>query len=524
MALILGVAVPSSPAAPVAQTCAPRPNVSAAVVVTGPGRLQVTITAGTSVGMPSNQLLAIRFGPARDALIDLPDGQTGMAGNFSVTPSAGAQQYSFVVRETSPGATPTVPLIVVDDCGEWPTFVGAGPGALRSPLPAVTASPAVPPPTALTAVPVTTVSPVPSGTPVPDFAVRLQPVLGGFKRAVHAAQAPDSSSAWYVLEQQGLIYRDTGSSRDVFLDLTGVVGFDGAERGLLGLAFHPRFAANGYLYVNYTDLNGNTQMVRYTPSADRARADPASARLVLAIRQPSARHHSGTLAFGPDGYLYIPMGDGGLDGSSAQDPGTLLGKALRIDVNSAPPYAIPPTNPFVNARGFRPEIWAMGLRNPWGFSFDRGTLDLYIGDVGEAAWEEVDFHAAGSPSGENFGWPVMEGPQCTTTGPDCFRPGLTAPITAYMHDGVSCAVIGGFVYRGATYPIMQGQYFFSDLCSGRIWTLRHGSATSSPPLNWTLRDRGTGVPTTAFAEDLVGELYLLGLVDGTLYRIVPVAR
>jgi glucose/arabinose dehydrogenase len=295
----------------------------------------------------------------------------------------------------------------------------------------------------------------------------------------------------------------------------------GGERGLLSVAFPPGFAAKGYFYVNYTrTLDGATVVARYRVSiGDANAADPASEEVILTISQPFANHNGGQLAFGSEGYLYIGMGDGGSGGDPfqvAQNPDNVLGKLLRIDVESgAVPYGIPPTNPFLGMAGYRPEIWALGLRNPWRFSFDRGTGDLYIGDVGQNDFEEIDYQPAGDPGGRNYGWNIMEGDSCYPIGTvGCNRTGLALPVFVYDH-GPECSVTGGHVYRGSAYPSLQGVYLFGDLCSGRIWGLRKNGAAWE---NALLLD--TALMISTFGEDESGNVYVANYSNGDLLMIV----
>jgi len=284
---------------------------------------------------------------------------------------------------------------------------------------------------------------------------------------------------------------------------------------LLGLAFPPDYATRRHFYVHYTGKSGvgDTVVARYRLGADPDVADPASATVLLRQAQPFANHNGGHLAFGPDGYLYIGLGDGGAAGDpfgNAQNPRTLLGKLLRVDVESgADPYAIPPDNPFGN------EIWALGLRNPWRFSFVRAAGDLYIGDVGQNAYEEVSFQPAASRGGQNYGWNVMEGMHCYR-GAGCDQTDLTAPVAEYGHDSGNCSITGGYVYRGAQYPSLQGIYFYGDFCSGRLWGLRR---SASGWQNARLLD--SGLSLSSFGEDESGNLYLVDYGKGDLHRLAP---
>jgi glucose/arabinose dehydrogenase len=325
-----------------------------------------------------------------------------------------------------------------------------------------------------------------------------------------------------VVEQGGTIrILDNGVALpSPFLDVSSRVACCG-EQGLLCVAFPSGFTAKRHFYVNYTRTqDGATVVARYRVSAgDSNAADPASEEVVLTIPQPFANHNGGQLAFGPDGYLYIGMGDGGSGGDpldNGQNPGTLLGKLLRIDVESGEfPYGIPPTNPFLGMAGYRPEIWALGLRNPWRFSFDRGTGDLLIGDVGQGNFEEIDFQPAGDPGGRNYGWNIMEGDRCFPPGTaGCDRSGLALPVFVYDHS-LGCSVTGGHVYRGSAFPSLQGVYLFGDYCSGRIWGIRKNGAGWD---NALLADTTLSIST--FGEDESGNVYLVNHTGGDLLKIL----
>jgi uncharacterized protein (TIGR03437 family) len=300
-----------------------------------------------------------------------------------------------------------------------------------------------------------------------------------------------------------------------FLDIRTKTRVD-SERGLLGLAFPPGLAQKQRFYVDYTDVNGDTIIAQYRMSANPDVADSGSETVLMKIAQPFPNHNGGQVRFGPDGYLYIAMGDGGSaydPMGNGQNPGVLLGKLLRIDVESAPGQVrIPPDNPFVNTPGARGEIWAYGLRNPWRFSFDRATRDLWIADVGQDSYEEIDYQLASSHGGENYGWVVMEGMYCVK--PGCSTEGLTLPVAEYAHGAGDCSVIGGFLYRGSLSPGLRGIYFYGDLCTGRIWGLeRHGTAWNSSLL------LSSGFSITTFGEDEAGEIYAGNAANGTIHRI-----
>jgi glucose/arabinose dehydrogenase len=306
-----------------------------------------------------------------------------------------------------------------------------------------------------------------------------------------------------------------------FLDIRNLVQA-GGEQGLLGLALHPGFAQNGRFFVNYTRAgDGATVIAAYTVSAaDRNVADPASRRELMTVPQPYANHNGGGLRFGPDGYLYIGMGDGGSGNdpeNRAQDSQSLLGKMLRIDVDAGHPYGIPPGNLYATEGQGRRETWALGLRNPWRFSFDRVAGDLYIGDVGQGAVEEIHFAARGTPAGLNFGWRVMEGNRCTGLGggPPCASVAFTPPVATYEHNE-GCSVTGGVVYRGRAVPAMHGRYLYGDFCSGRMWTTsrdRDGAWRTE-----VLLDTGHQIGT--FGEDSAGEVYWSDLRSGRIYKLV----
>jgi hypothetical protein len=279
-----------------------------------------------------------------------------------------------------------------------------------------------------------------------------------------------------------------------------------------------------HFYIDYTDSNGDTVIARYQVSSDPNRADPDSAEVLLTIAQPYANHNGGQLAFGPDGYLYIGMGDGGSAGdpqNNAQNPGVLLGKMLRIDTETEPadtsrPYAIPATNPYIQTEGYRPEIWALGLRNPWRFSFDRATGDLYIGDVGQNEYEEIDFQPAESDGGENYGWRCKEGFHDFNMA-GCEGKQMVLPVVEYRNSGYDCSVTGGFVYRGGVYERMQGVYFYGDYCSGKIWGLQQQDGEW---INRLLLESSAGRRLTTFGEDEQGNLYIADLEGGTIMQLV----
>ncbi|MFL7794608.1 MAG: PQQ-dependent sugar dehydrogenase [Anaerolineae bacterium] len=364
---------------------------------------------------------------------------------------------------------------------------------------------------------------------LPDVTIDVgEIVASGFERPVQVTHAGDGSGRLFVVEQPGRVRVVQNGSvlTTPFLDITGLVSY-GGERGLLGLAFHPDYESNGYFYVNYTNASGDTVVARYTVSSDPNRANHSSALAILTIDQPYSNHNGGQILFGPrDGYLYIGMGDGGSGGdplNSGQDASTLLGAMLRIDVEGGMPYAIPPDNPYVGKPG-RDEIWAIGLRNPWRFSFDRDTGDLYIGDVGQNAWEEISYQAWNAPGGVNFGWRCREATHTYSSAPPCNDPawlaGLTDPIAEYSHS-VGRSVSGGFVYRGILYPNLVGRYFYADFVDGKIWSLYK---TSSNPDAWSVPELelDTSLNISAFGEDEQGELYVVDWGGGRIRRLADV--
>jgi glucose/arabinose dehydrogenase len=353
----------------------------------------------------------------------------------------------------------------------------------------------------------------------------LAAVVGGLSSPLGVTSARDGSGRLFVIEQTGAVrIVEDGSLRSApFVDISRSVSH-GGEQGLLGLAFHPSYKTNGKLYLSYTDAQGTSIIREYrVSSSDPNRVDGASGRTLLRVKQPYANHNGGHIAFGPDGYLYVGLGDGGSGGdpgNRAQDRNTLLGKLLRIDVNrrsGSLAYGIPSTNPYVGRSGLD-QIWASGLRNPWGFSFDRTTGDLWIGDVGQAAWEEVNraLASGGRNAGRalNFGWRAMEGGHCFQPSSGCSRTGKTLPLTEYAHTGGRCSITGGYVYRGKAYPDLVGAYVFGDYCSGELWYVDRGAARGVSP---TLAAQVSGL-ITGFGEDEAGELYLTD-AGGTLYRI-----
>jgi glucose/arabinose dehydrogenase len=358
----------------------------------------------------------------------------------------------------------------------------------------------------------------PSVTALPDASLYTWAVVAsGLDSPVGLVNAGDGSGRLFVVEKSGLIeiIKNGEVAPGPFLDIRDIVGSTGSEQGLLGLAFDPQYQENGYFYVNYTDIQGNTVIARYSVTSFNAdRADAESEKRLIYVDQPFANHNGGEMVFGPDGYLYIGLGDGGSGGDphgNGQSTNTLLGKILRIDVDHGDPYSVPVDNPFVNGGG-NLDIWAYGLRNPWRFSFDLLTHDLYIGDVGQDMWEEIDFLLAGSPGGSNFGWNYMEGTHPYQSSPPAGLK-LIPPVAEYSHNN-GCSVTGGYVYRGKELPDWQGVYLYGDYCSGKVWGLLHmpdGSWKNALLFETTAR-------ISSFGEDEAGEIYLVD-ISGTIYRL-----
>ena len=342
--------------------------------------------------------------------------------------------------------------------------------------------------------------------------------------------APEGDDRLFVVERGGLIrvFDQDGTERGTFLDVSALTRIP-SERGLLGLAFPPDYASTGRFYVNYTDdtagTTTNSILARYQVSGNPDVADAGSAEILLTLFQPASNHNGGHIEFGPDGMLYLGFGDGGGSGDTsnwAQNDQSLLGKMLRLDVSGPGAYSIPSDNPFVGTAPLD-EIWAKGLRNPWCFSFDRTTDDLYIADVGQGLWEEVDVQPASSGGGENYGWRLMEGNACFNPPTNCNDGSLVLPVHEYSHGGGRCSISGGYVYRGSVIPSEAGSYFFADFCSGQIWTLRWSEAGGATDIT----DRTAELTATvsfsgisSFGQDGRGELYVIDTGSGQIHRIV----
>jgi glucose/arabinose dehydrogenase len=350
--------------------------------------------------------------------------------------------------------------------------------------------------------------------------VLLQQIASGLTQPVALTHAGDTRL--FITQQIGtiVIYDGTGLRATPFLDIRSLV-LDNGERGLLSVAFHPHYSQNGFFFVYYTNSNGDNSIARYKVSAsDPNLADAASGTILLTIPHPNfANHNGGQLQFGPDGCLYIGTGDGGSGGdpnNHGQDLTQLLGKILRIDVDHGLTYTVPPSNPFLALSPARNEIWAYGLRNPWRFSFDRETGDLWIGDVGQDKYEEVDFQPATSIGGENYGWRRMEGFHCYNPSSNCVDPSFTMPVIEYPHTLGACSIIGGYRYRGTQILAMRGAYLYGDYCTGTISIATQTGTAWTPKTLFT-----TSISISSFGEDVAGELYVLDVAKGIVYKIVP---
>ena len=345
--------------------------------------------------------------------------------------------------------------------------------------------------------------------------LELQKTVSGLKNPVYVTHAGDNSGRLFVVEQPGriLVYQNEKLLATPFLDIESKVSF-GGERGLLSVAFHPKFASNGRFFINYTrNENGlKTFISEFHVSKENPNIADPTETVLLTIDQPFPNHNGGLNKFGPDGYLYIGMGDGGSAGDpqdNGQSLDTLLGKLLRIDVDSRAPYAVPADNPFVTNPKALPEIWAYGLRNPWRFSFDQCTGRLFLGDVGQNKYEEVDL----IEKGKNYGWRMMEGFHCFNPPQGCTQVGLELPIAEYDHSS-GCSITGGYVYRGKQYPSLVGRYFFGDYCGGQMWAL-------SPDENglWKMTLLSSaGFSISSFGKDAEGELYVVDYA-GSIYHL-----
>ena len=383
-----------------------------------------------------------------------------------------------------------------------------------------------------------------SGLLCGDLKLSSIKIAEGFSKPLYICQPPGDGGRLFVVEQKGVIkiIKNGEKLRKPFADLRSKVHnplMPGDERGLLGIAFHPDYQSNKFVYLNYVDEKDHTIVSRFTVSGDPNSLDVKSEKILIKLKQPFSNHNGGHMDFGPDGYLYISIGDGGKCGdpnNHAQNLDNLFGKILRIDVDNGEPYTIPSENPFVNVEGAKGEIWLYGLRNVWRFSFDRETGDMYLGDVGQDKWEEINFVSSASTGGQNFGWRVMEGNHCYHPPENCESIGVP-PIFEYPNnanymrvltgmdepDIDGCSVTGGYVYRGSNITGLSGTYFFADYCSGNIWTFK---VTDGENLEFRNRTQeinlGGGEFTnyiSSFGEDNSGELYLVDY-SGEIYKLI----
>lgn len=380
----------------------------------------------------------------------------------------------------------------------------------------------------LMAIPAAAATEPPEPRSGPQETVQLALVASGLQRPVYMTAAPGDRARLFIVEKAGRIriVHNGALLSTPFLDITNIVKSSGNEQGLLSMAFHPNYASNGYFYVNYTGYSGpsgDSYVARYQVTSDPNVADPQSGAILMTVVQPYSNHNGGQLQFGPDGYLYIGFGDGGSGGdpqNNGQRTDTLLGKVLRIDVNSGAPYAIPPDNPFLGDPNALDEIWSLGWRNPWRFGFDRLTGAMWAGDVGQNNWEEIDLEAANGSGGVNYGWRCREGMHNYNFSGACPTLTLTDPIYEYSH-GDGCSITGGYVYRGSPNSSHFGAYLFNDYCVGNnLRTLRSsGSAwvrtdyTLQPPAGRTLSN------PTSFGEDAIGDLYVADDWDGEVFKL-----
>lgn len=357
--------------------------------------------------------------------------------------------------------------------------------------------------------------------------IALQPVVSGLRWVTTMTNAGDGSQRMFLGMRYGLIrvIRDDTLVMRPFLDVSSLLPLLEAEKGLFSIAFHPNYEENGRFFITYSDKNGDFVLAEYRVDNDNPDiADPDSGKILLVVRHPDGRHYGGQLAFGPDGYLYVSLGDGGLDEPTApfkpQSLDSLIGKILRLDVDSGSPYAIPPDNPFVRQHSdnedVRPEIWALGLRNPWYFSFDTVTGDLYIADVGLADREEINFQEAGSPGGQNYGWNFYEGTMAIGEPDAATLENIVMPVLDYDHD-MGCAIMGGYVYRGRLVPQLEGRYIYGDYCTSKIW-----AAQRNVDGEWesTLLLDADYINLAAFGQDESGEIYVAAYQDGIVARLI----
>ena len=402
-------------------------------------------------------------------------------------------------------------LVVAAACGDDAGTVTTAPPT--------TVAPVIGPGTTAPGAPTTTTTTKPSG---PLLGLAADTVARTLRNPVFLT-APPGDDRLFVLEKAGTIQivTDDGVLDRPFLDIVDLVGSEALEQGLLGMAFHPGYADNGRFFVYYTNTDGDSRLVEYRVSSDPNLADPATAEVMLVADQPGIAHNAGMLLFGPDGYLYVSLGDGGGAGDefgNAQNRATLLGGILRLDVDGGDPFAIPPDNPFVGDPAAAPHTWVYGLRNPWRFDIDDEEGLVYIADVGQDEWEEVSVLPLASAGGSNFGWPILEGVRCYRSSSCDLATGVL-PVIAYPHSE-GCSVIGGFVYRGAAIPELYGHYFYGDWCGQWVRSFRYASGEPTDPQDWTAEFGQIG-QVQSFGVGGDGEMYVV-TQGGFVLKIVPV--
>lgn len=475
-------------------------------------RLRGGATRAVAVLLPA--LMAI--GLACNSGNELEDGGSGISQG---TPAATAQPTPTATATSQPTATPAP----VATATSLPPTASPAPAATPTPAPTATAHTQIPSPTP-TSVPTATATPAPTATPVqpePLVPIRLQRAFAWSSpdEPTHLEEAPDGSGRVYVSEQDGRILELTGDptalkgAERVVLDIRSRVTGTGQEEGLLGFALHPGFGENGRIFIYYSAANPQRSIISEFSSLPDGLIDPGSERIVMEVAQPRQNHNGGMLAFGPDGYLYISLGDGGGGGdqdNNAQNTNNVLGSILRIDVDApGVPYAVPPDNPFVQGGG-APEIWAYGLRNPWRFSFDTETGDLWAADVGQNRVEEIDLIVRGG----NYGWRIKEGPDCFDASAICGQSGLIEPVAYYRHQ-FGCSVTGGYVFRSERMPSLLGAYIYADFCSGIIFAFRYVDGEAQE-LTFLI---DTTHQFPAFGQTQDGEVYVLSHSPG-IFRFI----
>ena len=479
---------------------------------------------------PPTSAPAVVAAPAQAAIPTAPTAPTATDRAPAASTSSDAPATATTPVQASPPAT-AVPTVVVPTptptaiSEPTPTAgveVASTPAATEAPVATPTPEPTPEPTPTLAPTPEVAATPQPS--PPDSLGIDVQVVASGFDRPIFVGHAGDASGRLFVVEKQGriLVVQNGQVRNDPFLDITDRVRSQAYEQGLFSVAFHPGYPTNGRIFVDYTDHNGDTVVSEFTADAAQARANPQSERVLLQIEQPYENHNGGMIAFGPrDGYLYISAGDGGSGGDPlqhGQNPSTLLGSLLRIDVDTESGYAIPVDNPFASQPARRAEIFAYGLRNVWRFSFDRVTGDLWMADVGQNDLEEVHLALAPLRGGLNYGWNIMEGSACfPPVLSECATEGLQIPVAEYGRD-FGCSITGGYVYRGHAFPALAGAYIFGDYCSGRVWTLHLDDQGT-----WQMIERADFdflIPT--FGEGGDGEIYVTDDAGGRLLRLIAV--